>query len=82
MVVGSLGKVGGKGGFTASSPLLRFIPQLIAQQLVDAADGQVSGALSLPPDTVSRGGEGVDKPTSWPPGEQALIVCLLKLSHL
>lgn len=69
------GEGGAEGGFTASSPLLRFILQLTAQQLVDKADVEVAEALSLPPSwTVSRGGEGVEKPTSWPPGEQALIV--------
>lgn len=43
------GEGGAEGGFTASSPLLRFILQLTAQQLVDKADVEVAEALSLPP---------------------------------
>lgn len=45
------GEGGAEGGFTASSPLPRFILQLTAQQLVDKADVEVAEApsLSLPP---------------------------------
>lgn len=51
------------------------LPQLLPQQPVDAANGQ--GAVPHPQIflyTVSRDGEGVEKPTSWLSEEQAFIV--------
>lgn len=64
------------GIYTASSSLSAAgLPQLLPQQPVDAANGQ--GAVPQPPIflyTVSRDGEGVEKPTSWLLEEQAFIV--------
>lgn len=53
------------------------LPSLIAQRLVDAADGQGAGTLSCFPGHSlkgPRGWGGGEKPTSWPPGEQAFII--------
>lgn len=80
-VVDSLGKVGG-GCCTASSHSLRFIPSSKPRSLWTRQIGRGQELSPCLHHRVSRGGEGVEKPTSWPPGERLSLSDSAKAVYL